>query len=102
MFTWLKSLRHGVGRHFSAEALSRAIVPVIESMESRRLLSSCSLSSGMLTVTGDSVADTLDVSTVSGTLSASDGGTQISGCAYSEASVTAIVVNAGDGDDTVN
>ncbi len=88
-------------RRRSAEALARAIVPVMEAMESRRMLTvSCgSLSSGALTVTGDGNSEAITVETENSTLFVKEGVT--TRCSHTESQVTDLTINMGGGTDTV-
>src|SRR5437763_165072 len=73
---------------------------VLETLEQRRLLSTTSsldIPSGVLTVDGDSSANSIVLDTSSGTLTVKDGTTTIN--SYSATNVTSIVVNANDGND---
>jgi Ca2+-binding RTX toxin-like protein len=98
-----KNLTEQFRRHDAASsALIAALRPVIDALEHRLLLTSCPpLASGVMTVNADSVADTLVIRTVSGTIEALDGGSQGSGCAFTQSSVSLVIVNAGGGNDSV-
>src|SRR5712691_8972417 len=92
----LASLRHRTRKSASAQIIRAAVV---EALEQRRLLSvTSSLSGGTLTVNGDSSANAISIQTSSCTLTVKDGTTTIN--SYTDSSVTSIVVNASDGNDS--
>jgi Ca2+-binding RTX toxin-like protein len=73
---------------------------VIETLEQRRMLASSSITSGLLTVTGDTTGDNISIQVSSGTLTVTDSGNNIG--TYSPSSqVTSILVNADTGDDSI-
>src|SRR5687768_1079895 len=67
---------------------------MLETLESRVLFSSAAASSGLLTITGTSSSDTIDVGLSSGRIT-------VSGVSSTYANITGIVVNAGGGNDKV-
>lgn len=80
----------------SRKAIVRAAHSAVEELEGRRLLSA-SLSGGVLTITGTASADAITVSVSGTTLTVSDNGTPST---FTVSSVTSIVLNLGDGNDT--
>jgi hypothetical protein len=75
MFAWLSSRARVNQRQ---QLFLPAVLPVVQQMEPRRLLSTCSVVGDDITVTGDSVADTLTVEVNgSGELVFKDGGSEI-------------------------
>jgi Ca2+-binding RTX toxin-like protein len=87
----------------AAQPVHPAVLPLApEPLERRRLLSSGALAGGVWTITGDAVADTLTITVNGSNLEAKDGGVLVTGDGSVLAtSVNTIVVNAGDGGDTV-
>ncbi|MGE5610269.1 MAG: calcium-binding protein, partial [Bacillota bacterium] len=78
--------------------MDRAIRPIIEQHEQRMLLSA-SLSNGLLLVDGTAAANAISLSVEAGYIRViEDGGTPTD---FTAAAVTSILVNAGDGDDSV-
>jgi Ca2+-binding RTX toxin-like protein len=101
--TIFRALRPRRPRHNASSSQKQRLVrAVAEALEQRRLLSvTASLSSGVLTVTGDTADNVIALQTSSGSLSITDHGSAVTGSPVTESSVTSIVVNADAGGDSI-
>ena len=95
---------HSVTRSRLAAAARRATPAVVQPMERRVLLSAAVLSNGVLTVTGTAGADTISVTAGQVTSPNSPIAVTVNGTTqqFLAGQVTAIVVNAGDGNNDVS
>lgn len=101
MFAWTKLWRRGRDRRTrSVEALSRAIVAVVEGMEARRLFATtCTPSGGLWTVDGDSNANKLEVLSSGSNIIIEEDDVQV--CTRAQSLISSIVVNGLNGDDQI-
>src|SRR5689334_9806279 len=103
MFGWISSRARAIRRVSMIRSAALRVAEriqgsVIDQLEARRLLNSCSVTPTKIEYFGDTTADNVTIDVSSGTISIKDYGSTV--CNGSEATVTQIILWGNDGDDT--